>query len=174
VYNPIPIRPWLTIRMPTFGFSDGDAADVVRYFSALDKQPFPYETIPAKRMSPEELQAALKLFSKDYFSCLSCHQQGAIKPLGEPSRWAPDLAMSRERLRPKWIVTWLRDPQKIQPGTKMPTFFADAASVPPDVLNGDMERQIQVLADYLVYGMHQKVARTEAGIDRFAYGMRQK
>ncbi len=173
--GPVPIRPWLSIRMPTFGFSDGDATDVVKYFSALDRQPFPYETIPPKQMPPEEMQAAQKLFSKDYFSCLSCHQQGAIKPLGDPSRWAPDLVNARDRLRPRWISTWLHDPQKVQPGTRMPTFFSSPDAVPPDVLNGNMERQIQVLVDYMVYGMHPKSAGlSEKGLDRFAYGGRQK
>ncbi len=172
--GPVPIRPWLSARMPTFGFSDEEAADVVRYFSALDRQPFPYETIPPRRMTAEGMQAAQKLFSKDYFSCLSCHQQGAIKPLGDPSRWAPDLALARERLRPRWIVTWLQDPQKVQPGTKMPSFFLDPSGVPPDVLNGDMQKQIQVLADYIVYGMHQRSASAGSGADRLAEGAHQR
>ncbi len=172
--GPVPIRPWLSVRMPTFGFPDDEATDLVKYFSAQDRQPFPYETLPPKQMTAGEIQAAQKLFSKDYFSCLSCHQQGPIKPLGDPSRWAPDLALARERLRPKWIVTWLHDPQKIQPGTRMPGFFSDPSGVPPDILDGNMERQMQALADYIVYGMHQRSASAGSDADRLTYGAQRR
>lgn len=172
--GPVPIRPWLSVRMPTFGFPDEESTDIVKYFSALDRQPFPYETIPPKQMTAEEAQAAQKLFSKDYFSCLICHQQGAIKPLGDPSRWAPDLVNARDRLRPKWIVTWLHDPQKIQPGTRMPTFFSDPSGVPQDILKGDMERQIQALVDYIVYGMHPKSASAGSDAGRLTYGAQRR
>ena len=34
--------------------------------------------------------------------------------------WAPNLAMTKDRLRPEWVVEWMRNPQAIMPGTKMP------------------------------------------------------
>ena len=33
---------------------------------------------------------------------------------------APDLRMTYERLKPEWILDWLRNPGRIQPGTRMP------------------------------------------------------
>jgi mono/diheme cytochrome c family protein len=150
--DPTPIRPWLAVRMPTFGFSDEETNTLLRYFTALSDAPFPFETPP--HVPPAaDLAAARTLASKDYFACFSCHQQGAKKPEGDPSGWAPDLALARQRLRPEWIVDWIKDPQKLYPGTKMPTFY-DAGSFesagPDDLLGGDEERQIRALRDYLL------------------------
>jgi len=47
-------------------------------------------------------------------------------------------------------VRWLLDPERIQPGTKMPSFFADASSGPEDILEGHEERQILALRDHLL------------------------
>ncbi|MBI3988000.1 MAG: c-type cytochrome, partial [candidate division NC10 bacterium] len=136
--RPIPLRPWLQVRMPTFGLSDEEATGLVRYFAILGRQRFPYEFVNG--MAPREhLQAGRTLVSKDYLDCFSCHQQGERKPEGPPEGWAPDLTLAKTRLRPDWIVKWLQDPQKIQPGTKMPTFFADKDSGPEDILGGDEE-----------------------------------
>jgi hypothetical protein len=73
-------------------------------------------------------------------------------PPGEPDGWAPNLAMAWERLYPEWILEWLHDPQKLLPGTKMPSFYADpnATDGPPDVLNGDDELQMKALRDYVI------------------------
>ena len=96
-----------------------------------------------------------KLVGTDYFNCFSCHQQGDRKPEGPPEGWAPDLGMARMRLNPEWIVRWLHNPQAVQPGTKMPSFYeasADgkASGGPDDVLGGDNEEQIRALRDYLM------------------------
>ncbi len=175
---PVPIRPWLEVRMPTFGFEDQDAIDIVTYFSRLDKQQFPYHTFAEKRLSPREMQGADALFSVEVYNCFTCHQQGDIKPKGDPASWAPDLAMARQRLMPEWIRDWLWDPQKIQPGTKMPTFFGDEMTYLPEEAGGmELARYltlpegvepegggielptryvIEVLTDYIIYGLHQE------------------
>jgi mono/diheme cytochrome c family protein len=98
------------------------------------------------------LQAAQAMFSADVFNCWSCHQQGARKPEGPPEGWAPDLTLAHERLNPDWIARWIADPQKLQPGTKMPTFYPPddpASNAPPDILGGQPQRQIEVLRDYI-------------------------
>ena len=43
--EPSDIRYGLKVRMPTFGLSDDEATTLVEYFSALDDEPFPYETL---------------------------------------------------------------------------------------------------------------------------------
>ena len=63
--------------------------------------------------------------------------------------------MARHRLNPTWIVRWLHNPQAVQPGTKMPSFYEQSADGkasggPDDVLDGNNEEQIQALADYLM------------------------
>ncbi len=144
---PIPLRPWLQIRMPTFGLSDQDANQLVSYFNGLSKVDIPYAYIDDKKIPPENLDAARVLVSKDYFNCFSCHQRGAQKPEGSPEGWAPDLTLARQRLNPNWILKWLQDPQKVQPGTKMPSFYPGG---PDNVLGGKDDKQIEALRDYLM------------------------
>jgi mono/diheme cytochrome c family protein len=147
VKSPYSIRPWLSLRMPTFGLSDDEANTVVQYFDSLDRVQVPFVHLDKAAFSKDSVEAGKLLTSKDYFDCFSCHQQGAKKPQGPPEGWAPDLALAHARLNPEWIIKWLHDPQKVMPGTKMPSFFPGG---PPDVLNGDDEAQIRALRDYVV------------------------
>jgi mono/diheme cytochrome c family protein len=147
VKAPSPIRPWLAVRMPTFGLSDEEANAIVEYFGALDRVDVPFVHIERAAFSRENVEAGKLLTSKDYFDCFSCHQRGAEKPQGPPEGWAPDLSLAHARLNPEWIVKWIRDPQKLMPGTKMPSFYPGG---PPDVLGGDDEAQMRALRDYIV------------------------
>jgi mono/diheme cytochrome c family protein len=144
---PITLRPWLEIRMPTFGLSDDHTNQLVGYFNGLSKVDIPYAYIDDGKIPREHIDAAKILVSKDYFNCFSCHVQGGRTPEGPKEGWAPDLAMARQRLNPNWIIKWIKDPQKIQPGTKMPSFYPGG---PDDVLGGKEDLQIQALRDYLV------------------------
>ncbi|HWO43784.1 MAG TPA: c-type cytochrome [Candidatus Eisenbacteria bacterium] len=144
---PFPLRPWLEIRMPTFGFSDEHANQLVRYFNGLSKVEIPFAHFDEKSVPRENLEAARILVSPEYFNCYSCHQQGDKKPEGPQEGWAPDLTLARERLKPDWIIKWLRDPQKVQPGTKMPSFFPGG---PDNILGGKDDKQIEALRDYLM------------------------
>jgi mono/diheme cytochrome c family protein len=144
---PIPLRPWLEIRMPTFGFSDDHATQLVNYFNGLSKVEQPFVYVDDRRIPAEHLDAAKQLMSKEYFDCFSCHQQGDRKPEGPAEGWAPDLNLARQRLNPNWIIKWLQDPQKVQPGTKMPSFYPGG---PDNILGGKDDRQIEALRDYLL------------------------
>jgi len=66
------------------------------------------------------------------------------------SELAPDLKLSRDRLDHEWIVEWMKDPNEINPGTRMPGFFPDMQSPLPDVLGGDAQKQMEALRDYVV------------------------
>jgi mono/diheme cytochrome c family protein len=147
VKAPYAIRPWLNLRMPTFGLSDEEANSVVQYFDSLDRVQVPFVHLEKAAFSHDNIEAGKLLTSKDYFDCFSCHQRGAQKPQGPPEGWAPDLALAHARLNPDWVIKWLHDPQKVMPGTKMPSFFPGG---PPDVLGGDDEAQIRALRDYVM------------------------
>lgn len=148
--RPVPIRPWLQVRMPTFGLSDAESTRLTEYFVSLAGLQQLYEFVAIEEIPQRMVEAGRKMAGPEYYGCFSCHQRGAQKPEGPPESWAPDLALAYQRLRPEWVVTWLHDPQKIQPGTGMPTFFSGPGSGPPDVLGGDVEKQIQALADYVM------------------------
>ena len=63
---------------------------------------------------------------------------------------APNLQMAVNRLKPDWIPLWLRDPNAIQQGTRMPSFFPDGQSPAPDVLGGDAAKQMRALRDVVM------------------------
>jgi len=144
---PYPIRPWLDLRMPTFGLSDDHTNMLINFFNGLSKVDVPYVYIDDKKIPPDHIEAAKQLISKDYFNCFSCHQQGAKTPEGPKDGWAPDLTLARQRLNPNWILKWIKDPQKIQPGTKMPSFYPGG---PDNILGGKEDLQIEALRDYLM------------------------
>lgn len=155
--EPIPLRPWFSVRMPTFGFTDQEANLLVSYFNGLSKVEIPYAYFEDRKVPKEHLDAARQLFSKEFFDCLSCHQQGDRRPEGPPEGWAPDLNLARSRLNPNWIIKWLQDPQKVQPGTKMPSFYPGG---PDNVLGGKDDKQIEALRDYIMM-----LGRRGSGVD---------
>ena len=146
-HEPSTIRPWLRMRMPSYGMSAEHRNALIGYFTALDDAAYPFAEQVQPDLSPEELTAALTMFSPDYFNCTTCHIQGDQLPPGTADRWAPDFALAAQRLRPDWIIDWLADPQSLMPGTRMPAFYPLGA---PDVLGGDTGHQLEVLRDYLL------------------------
>ena len=151
--NPEIIRPWLKVRMPTFAFTEAQTNIMIRYFSFLDDQDFPFVDIYEPKLTSAERRAGIKLFSSDYFSCGSCHIAGDVFPVGSPDSWAPNFALAKDRLKPDWIIDWIMDPQSLLPGTKMPTYFDKEFfeyAGPDDILNGDEHEQIRVLRDYIL------------------------
>ncbi|MFA0759979.1 MAG: hypothetical protein HZLCBSQH_000064 [Candidatus Fervidibacterota bacterium] len=148
------IRPWLKVRMPTFGFDDGEVNTLIRYFAALDNRPIFQEFRTPYRPNPATAAVGKKLF--DALQCMACHPTGPVQPGADVAQLAPNLQLTRERLQPEWIVDWLLDPQKFQPGTRMPTFFpyneqtGKHDSPMPDILGGDARKQAEALRDYLL------------------------
>jgi mono/diheme cytochrome c family protein len=146
----VKLRPWIEVRMPSFGFDDAHTNAVIKYFSALDKVPADFSTVPAKPADPEMVAAGEKLASREYFSCWSCHIQGGVNPSSAPEQWGPDLALARERIRFDFIPEWVKDPQKFTPGVKMPAFLPSDDGAPQDILGGKSQKQAEALRDYLM------------------------
>ncbi|HTS16945.1 MAG TPA: c-type cytochrome [Verrucomicrobiae bacterium] len=159
------IRPWLHVRMPTFGLTDGDANVLVKYFAEEGRTEFPYQT-PKIDTSPEHLDAGKQLFTQ--LKCALCHivnGQALGKPLAEiPDedlpRLAPNLSLAHARLQRDWLVNkWLVEPLAQMPGTRMPQFEYGTA-IAPNVLGGDGRKQIEALVDYvLMLGANEQVAQ---------------
>jgi cytochrome c2 len=57
------------------------------------------------------------------YQCALCHATREGQALTKDII-APNLILAKDRLRPEWILEWIIDPQKLQPGTKMPNFFS--------------------------------------------------
>ena len=150
--SPTLIRYGLEVRMPTFGFADEEATALVKYFSALEDEPFPYETIALQTPDQGELGVGKQIF--DALQCISCHpEQGEVIPPGSEKTGRPDLALAKPRLKADWIIEWLKDPQTFQPGTAMPQAWPKIGGAHEPV-NGfavtDAEQQIKLVRDYLI------------------------
>jgi cytochrome c2 len=142
------LRMFLSTRMPTFHFNQNEISTLTAYFSAVDKVPFPFIST-AVDTTPEKLRAGAQLF--ETLKCMSCHPTSAAIPPGkDPADLAPNLQLAQGRLRPDWILEWLKDPQKIFPGTRMPGFFPDYPdSAYKEPYNGKAKPQIEAIRDHL-------------------------
>jgi hypothetical protein len=83
-------------------------------------------------------------------NCYQCHYRLGAAPAADPIAWAPDLALTHERLREDWVLEWLRDPQSIYPGTSMPGNFAgDPPQYQDKYPNSNNEQQLGVVLEWL-------------------------
>jgi cytochrome c2 len=121
------IRPWLSVRMPTFHFTDQEAATLVAGFAAEGDEPqfdtHQHTTVPAKNAA----------IGREVFAMLRCQQCHAVTPVdpanpsvpnvADSQSLAPNLTLSKLRLRHDWVADWIRRPDEHIPGTRMPTNF---------------------------------------------------
>jgi len=142
------LRMFLSTRMPTFHFTQNEVSTLTAYFSAVDKATFPFIST-AVETTPEKLRVGAKLFED--LKCMQCHPTSSVIPPGkDPADLAPNLQLAQGRLRPEWVLDWVKDPQKIFPGTRMPGFFPDYPKSPlTSVLDGDAKAQIEAIRDHL-------------------------
>ena len=155
--GPITIRPWLEVRMPTFGLDDGHWNTVLDYFAAVSDAGGPFRTHEVVT-DAATIGTGEELFEQ--LQCQSCHVTDTVPEGRAVEDLAPDLRMSPERLQRDWILDWLSAPQVIQPGTTMPTFWTDYpnslfASLPAEArarfaeVDADAPTQIGWIRDYL-------------------------
>ena len=177
--EPSTIRPWFSIHMPTFGFTEEQNRAVVAYFAALSEAAYPFEyrapdsladadgkpmPLPApktlKLKDPNDPEKKIEVVVKDRveearmlfreYSCKSCHSTDPSVP---PENRAPNFLLTRGgRLRVPWVRKWLWNPGKLQQGTAMPAFY-DKRGNPQDkqFFDGDSAKQIRALADFVRY-----------------------
>ena len=158
---PTTIRPNLTVRMPTFPLTDNQWNDIIRSFQFRDGGTITFERDHTFATGGASLAAGEFLASADMGACSKCHIMDGKNPTGDTADWAPDLALARERLRPQWIVEWLRDPNAMMPGTRMPqpyipsredVDFEGAEEIFPRTvirIAGDDEALLGALRDYI-------------------------
>ncbi len=141
----------------------GDAAG----FSIAPPPSASYEPIPQRapttldpllRRDPEFFERVHTLVEKGP-NCIQCHFLAGRPPTAEgPVAWAPDLDITRERLRPDWTRTWLHDPSKIYPGTAMPANFPPGDAVWQEFLPAPSAQQIESVLIWL-YNLDRALVR---------------
>ena len=146
IRGPITIRPWLKVRMPTFGLDDPNVNGVIEYFGSISNTIGPFKTPQIVRTAADEA-AGKALFEKAL--CQKCHVLGAIPKDQDTANLAPDLRMASDRLNPDWVLDWLKNPATILPGTRMPQFWPDAPKSPFPDLGGDAFAQMRAIRDHI-------------------------
>lgn len=128
--QPTSLRPWLQMRMPTFGFSAGEAEALAKFFAtsagvhAADE---PHEPAP-----PEIVTRGLRRFA--HFKCVQCHPTNAdreLPPDVDPEDLSINLTLAKSRLRPSWVHKFLAGPKAILgTQTRMPDVFYTIDGIP--------------------------------------------
>ena len=155
--TPTMIRPNLQVRMPSFTMiSDDDWNTIIKYFQLKDGQTNSYEDPHSIAKNSTTYRAGEVI--QDMGACNNCHFYGDQKPKQAALSWGPNLALTKERLRPEWVVDWFRNPQMIMPGTKMPAPYIPTDEPLSSVketwgndvakLHSDPEKLLEALRDY--------------------------
>lgn len=113
------VRTYLKVRMPTFTFSPNELRTLVRFFMAISSQTEPYIKEPVAPLTDQERNLARALFTSQQAPCLKCHLTG--NPAHDLNASAPNFLQASTRLKHGWTFRWLLDPQKVIPGTAMPS-----------------------------------------------------
>ena len=157
--KPFTLRPNLKVRMPSFDLSDDEWNAIIAAFRAMDGEVNNFENVHKVEKRTTNYHAGDKL--AELGACENCHFIGKEFPKQDASTWAPNLAMTKSRLRPEWVIEWLRDPAKIMPGTKMPAPFLPTEDLltldgaekdwgkAVVELNGDQEEMLKGIRDWL-------------------------
>ena len=121
------IRPWMSVRMPTFHFTDQEAATIVAGFAAEGAEQ-QFDT--SSEVTPPPVNVAIGREVYAMLRCQQCHSTAPVDPANPPvpniadtTSLAPNLTLSKLRLRHEWVADWIRRPDEYIPGTRMPTNF---------------------------------------------------
>jgi mono/diheme cytochrome c family protein len=123
--EPKKVRPWLKIRMPSFGFTESQARTLLAGFAAAANVTNPYTYVAKDNIPQDHFQRGLRRFS--HFKCVQCHPTSIDQGLPEgldPEDVSINLMLAKTRLRPEWIKDFLARPKQIAGAqTRMPTVF---------------------------------------------------
>lgn len=145
--NPTPVRPWMKLRMPSFGHTDAEWNVIMKYFTEMSGEPYNIVNYQIPATTPEHINTGKQLFAD--MKCQQCHvvQNTGPYPLGVN---APNLKLASSRLKPSFIPKWLKNPNAFQPGSNMPAFFESDQSYFTKYYNGDSKAQMNALTDYML------------------------
>ncbi len=113
----LPSEKFPETEMPQIDWkSEQEVEDIVAFLESI-KREVPVDKIFAANLGLETTGEVLV----DAYGCRNCHIIGEGGIVGYP-----ELTFIGSKIRPEWERRWLEDPQKVKPGTFMPTFgFSD-------------------------------------------------
>lgn len=131
--EPKRFRP--TTRMPQFFKLDNQHDDVARVNNPIEiaaiahyvqSKSTPFETLsPAADYKPDPVRGK-ELFAAR--GCVVCHSHSEVQGIG--ASFGPELSKINDKLKAgktgfDWLYTWIREPERYHPRTKMPHLFLD-------------------------------------------------
>ena len=142
-------RPWIEARMPAFSkYAEGLAIGLT------EEQGLPPRTSAEPPIDMETAKIGRKLVSANGgFFCVSCHAVGSMAAMQVFESNGINLAYTGARLQKEHYHRWVRNPLRIDPASKMPVYFdAEGRSPLTDYFNGDAEKQIEAIWQYIRLG----------------------
>jgi mono/diheme cytochrome c family protein len=150
-------EPWLEARMPAFK----SRASWLAQGMAMEHG-YPPRTPAEPPIDMEAAKIGQKLIGLDGgFSCVSCHGVGGFAAQGVFESEGINLGYSGERLLRPFFQRWLRSPISIEPQTKMPTYFDEGRSPLTEYYDGDAEKQISAIWQYIRLGSRMTTPKAD-------------
>lgn len=141
-------RPYMLTRMPRFG--ESNMPRLIEALAAADKgKVSPVAQISFSEPMKRVQSAARKMCGGNSLGCIKCHTFAGHKAEGVQGI---DMLLMPRRLQHDWFYRYLLDPQKLRPGTRMPTAWTNGMTVLPDVLGGSAAQQMESIWVYLQDG----------------------
>jgi mono/diheme cytochrome c family protein len=144
-------RPWLEARMPAFALPQ--RAEGIAQGLAMSHG-YPPQTPAEPAIDAEAAKVGQKLISMvGGFSCVSCHAVGEFGATQVFDSAGINFARTGSRLMKPYVERWVRNPQSVDPTTKMPVYFDETGKSPlGDVYGGDGAKQIDAIWEYIRLG----------------------
>ena len=142
-------RPWIEARMPAFAqYAEGLAVGLAA------EHGLPPQTPAEPPIDAEAAKIGRKLVSANGgFFCVSCHAVGSVQAMQVFESQGVNFAHTGARAEKSYFHRWVRNPLRIDPATKMPVYFdAEGKSPLVDYYNGDAEKQIEAIWQYVRLG----------------------
>lgn len=139
-------RPYMHTFMP--GFGQANIGHLVAAFAEIDKLPA-IEKVMFDLPEAKVRAAGRHLLGAQAFSCIKCHTYAGNKAEGVQGI---DMVLMPKRLQRDWVYAYLLDPQKIRPGTRMPTGWPEGVSTLATVFDGNTKQQIEAIWQYQSLG----------------------
>jgi cytochrome c oxidase cbb3-type subunit 2 len=111
------IYPWRPYRMPALGLAPGEVDAMVAYLAAIGgRGDAPFAQPDAATFPAESVNAGKTLF---VVTCAQCHSLGNVIQTLPVNQQGPDLINVADRVDYVWAKTWITNPKKVDPKTKM-------------------------------------------------------
>jgi len=120
----------------------------------VEQHGLPPRTPAEPPVDQEAAKVGRKLVSANGgFFCVSCHAVGGAAAMQVFESQGVNLAYTGARVQKSFFHRWVRNPLRIEPATKMPVYFdAEGKSPLTDDYNGDAEKQIEAIRQYVRLG----------------------